>query len=136
MDLLGSIMESMEKPPTVDTKEKLRQKKAQEAFLKQQNKEKERMIKFRNETEIKVTKFVQDDNQTRLKFPPLNKVLRNIVHEISEDAGMLAYSFGEEEVDRYIMVFKKDFPPSEDELNALRNGQEWNDEIAKRLLAQ
>lgn len=49
---------------------------------------------------------------------------------------MLAYSFGEEEVDRYIMIFKKDYPPSEDELNALRNGEEWNDEIAKRLLAQ
>lgn len=49
---------------------------------------------------------------------------------------MLAYSFGEEEVDRYIMVFKKDCPPSDDELNALRDGQEWNDEIAKRLLAQ
>lgn len=49
---------------------------------------------------------------------------------------MIAYSFGEEEVDRYIMVFKKEFPPSEDELNALRNGQQWNDEIAKRLQAQ
>lgn len=49
---------------------------------------------------------------------------------------MLAYSFGEEEVDRYIMVFKKEFPPSDDELNALRDGQEWNDEIAKRLVAQ
>jgi len=49
---------------------------------------------------------------------------------------MLAYSFGEEEVDRYIMIFKKDSPPSEDELNALRNGQEWNDDIAKRLLEQ
>lgn len=49
---------------------------------------------------------------------------------------MLAHSFGEEEVDRYIMVFKKDSPPSEDELYALRNGQEWNDEIAKRLLEQ
>lgn len=49
---------------------------------------------------------------------------------------MLAYSFGEEEVDRYIMIFKKDFPPSEDELNALRNGQEWNDDIAKRLSEQ
>lgn len=49
---------------------------------------------------------------------------------------MLAHSFGEEEVDRYIMIFKKDFPPTEDELNALRNGQEWNDEVAKRLLAQ
>jgi len=49
---------------------------------------------------------------------------------------MLAYSFGEEEVDRYIMIFKKDSPPSEDELNALRNGQEWNDDIAKRLTEQ
>jgi len=49
---------------------------------------------------------------------------------------MLAYAFGEEEVDRYIMIFKKDFSPSEDELNALRNGQEWNDEIAERLIAQ
>jgi len=49
---------------------------------------------------------------------------------------MLAYSFGEEEVDRYIMIFKKDSPPSEDELNALRNGQEWNDDVAKRLSEQ
>ncbi|KAL5235023.1 hypothetical protein ACI65C_002433 [Semiaphis heraclei] len=136
MDLLGSIMKSMDKPPTVDTKEKLRQKKAQEVFIKQQNREKARMIQFRNETEKKVTSFVQDDHQTRLKFPTLNKVLRNIVHEIAEDAGMLAYSFGEEEVDRYIMIFKKDSPPTEDELNALRNGQEWNDDIAKRLTEQ
>lgn len=65
-----------------------------------------------------------------------NNIIKFFRHEIAEDAGMLAYSFGEEEVDRYIMVFKKDYPPSEDELNALRNGQEWNDEIAKRLLAQ
>ncbi|XP_050539523.1 sperm-associated antigen 7 [Daktulosphaira vitifoliae] len=136
MDLLGSIMNSMDKPPTIDTKEKLRQKKAQEAFLKQQNKEKARILQFRHETEIKVTAFAQDDYQTRLKFPTLDKVLRNIVHEISEDAGMLAYSFGEEEVDRYIMIFKKESPPCEDELNALRNGQEWNEEIAKRLAAQ
>lgn len=57
-------------------------------------------------------------------------------HEIAEDAGMIAHSFGEEEVDRYIMVFKKETPPSEDELNALRNGQQWSDEIAKSLQAQ
>jgi len=59
-----------------------------------------------------------------------------IRHEIAEDAGMLAYSFGEEEVDRYIMVFKKDNPPSDDELNALRSGHEWNDKVAQRILAQ
>lgn len=28
-------------------------------------------------------------------------------HELAETAGLLAYSFGVEEVDRHIMVFKK-----------------------------
>lgn len=39
-------------------------------------------------------------------------------------------SFGQEGLDRYIVVYKKQFPPSEDELYARRNGEEWNDEKA------
>lgn len=40
-------------------------------------------------------------------------------------------SFGDEDVDRYIVVYKKEFGPSEDEIVARRNGQQWNDEVAK-----
>lgn len=40
-------------------------------------------------------------------------------------------SFGDEDVDRYIVVYKKDFGPSEDEVFARRNGQQWNAETAK-----
>lgn len=40
-------------------------------------------------------------------------------------------SFGDEDVDRYIVVYKKDFGPSEDEVYARRNGQQWNAETAK-----
>lgn len=36
-------------------------------------------------------------------------------------------------MDRHIMIFKREHAPSEDHLNALRKGEEWNEEIAKRL---
>lgn len=51
-------------------------------------------------------------------------------HDIAEVAGLVAISFGLEGYDRYIMVYKKDHPPSEDELTARRNGEEWNSETA------
>lgn len=54
-------------------------------------------------------------------------------HDVAEVANVLAYSFGEEGVDRHIVLFKKDAAPSEDHLNALRRGEEWNEEIAQKL---
>lgn len=41
-------------------------------------------------------------------------------------------SFGVEDVDRYIVVYKKDFGPSEDEIAVRRNGEEWNDKTAAK----
>lgn len=52
---------------------------------------------------------------------------------MAEVANVLAYSFGEEGVDRYIMVFKREHVPSEDQLYILRRGEEWNEEVAKKL---
>ena len=46
---------------------------------------------------------------------------------------MVTYSFGEEGVDRYIVVYKKENVPDEDELNALRRGEEWNETKAKEV---
>lgn len=54
-------------------------------------------------------------------------------HDVAEVANVWAYSFGEEGVDRYIMIFKREHAPSEDQLNTLRKGEEWNEEVAKRL---
>lgn len=43
-------------------------------------------------------------------------------------------SFGQEDVDRYIVVYKKDYAPSDDEILARRNGEEWNKETAEKYL--
>lgn len=45
---------------------------------------------------------------------------------------MLGYSFGVDGVDRYTVIYKKDFAPTEDELAARRNGEAWNEETAKK----
>lgn len=45
---------------------------------------------------------------------------------------MIGYSFGVDGVDRYTVIYKKEFPPTEDELAARRNGEVWNEETAKK----
>lgn len=51
--------------------------------------------------------------------------------DVSEVGGLIAMSFGEEDIDRYTVVYKKDHGPSEDEIHARRNGVEWNEDKAK-----
>lgn len=56
----------------------------------------------------------------------------NFRHDVAQIAGLTAISFGEEDIDRYIVVYKKDHGPSEDEILARRNGDEWNAETAQK----
>lgn len=53
-------------------------------------------------------------------------------HDVSQIAGLTAISFGVEDIDRYIIVYKKDQLPSENEVCARRNGEEWNKETAEK----
>lgn len=52
-------------------------------------------------------------------------------HDVAGIAGLIAMSFGIEGVNRYIIVYKKDRGPSEDEVSARREGEEWNELKAK-----
>lgn len=54
-------------------------------------------------------------------------------HDVAEVASVWAYSFGEEGIDKHIVIFKREHAPSDDQLNALRRGEEWNAEIARRV---
>lgn len=128
MDLLGSILGSMDKskpaPPT--EKEKLLKKKQKELAAKMEEKQKEAKFKFRSKIEEMINSFLKDDEQRTHKFPVMDKYQRSVVHDVSEIAGLATYSFGEEDVDRHIQVWKKEFSPCEGELAALRRGEEWD----------
>lgn len=51
-------------------------------------------------------------------------------HDVCETADLFRMSFGEDGVDRHVMVYKKEHPPSEDEITARRNGEKWSKELA------
>lgn len=131
--MLGSILNSMDKPPSVSDKQKALMKKQREDLQKHQRAEAEKLKVFREKVEDKINKFLKDDKAKDYKFPPMDQIHRSIIHDVAEVANILAYSFGEEGVDRHIMIFKKEHAPSEDQLNTLRKGEEWNEEVAKRL---
>ncbi|KAK3912751.1 Sperm-associated antigen 7-like protein [Frankliniella fusca] len=126
MDLLGSILNSMDKPPTVNSQRNSLLKKQREEIQRKQKEERARLQAFRNEIEQKINKFIQDDSQHKFKFDPMDKVSRSIVHDVAEIAGLAAFSFGEEEVDRAVTLFKKECAPCDEELAALRRGEEWD----------
>nr|XP_039271034.1 sperm-associated antigen 7 homolog isoform X1 [Styela clava] len=126
MDLLGSILGNMEKPPSVSDEQRKKEKANKKKLEKLQDEERKGKAKFRKDTEDRISKFINDVDKTRLKFEPMNKIQRTIVHDVAEIAGLIGQAFGKEEDGRYIMLYKKDYPPTEEELSAYRNGEEWD----------
>ncbi|XP_018428090.1 PREDICTED: sperm-associated antigen 7 [Nanorana parkeri] len=126
-DLLSSILSSMERPPQVGDQESRRKAREQAARLKKmQEHEKRQKLEFRKRMEKEVSEFIQDTTQTKKKFQPMGKIERSILHDVVEVAGLTSFSFGEEEESRYVMIFKKEFAPCDEELEAYRNGEEWD----------
>ncbi|XP_029436520.1 sperm-associated antigen 7 [Rhinatrema bivittatum] len=138
-DLLGSILNSMEKPPSVGDTESRRRAREQAARLKKmQELEKRRKVEFRKQMEKEVCDFIQDSAQTKKTFQPMGKIERSILHDVVEVAGLTSFSFGDDEESRYVMIFKKEFAPSDEELEAYRKGEEWDPQKAgeKRKLKE
>uniref|UniRef100_A0A336M638 CSON012697 protein n=1 Tax=Culicoides sonorensis TaxID=179676 RepID=A0A336M638_CULSO len=152
MDLLGSILNSMDKPPSTDEKKKeqmksndlvlinvlivfyfdffqnLEQREEEEKIKEKQRKELQR---FRKYAEERISRFLNDERKC-LQFQPLDSIMRGIIHDIAETNKLVTMGFGIDGIDRYIVVYKKEhFPPSEDEISARKNGEEWNEETAK-----
>lgn len=136
MDLLGSILNSMEKPPSASSEKAKLIQKQKKMMEKQQAAQKAKLKAFREKIEKEINDFIQDAQKHKHKFPPMDKVYRNIIHDVSDIAGLCAFAFGEEEVDRYVMIFKKEHAPSDEELAAYRNGQEYDPLKAKELALQ
>ncbi|KAF7491764.1 Sperm-associated antigen 7 -like protein [Sarcoptes scabiei] len=120
MDLLGSILDSMEKPPQL--KQDVMRKKQQEKFEKLQQQEKEKLRKFRSDIEKRLVEMKENVNIEKIEFESMEKLHRTIVHDTADKHGLIVYSFGIEGCDRHCVVYKKEFKPSDKELEALRRG--------------
>lgn len=98
--------------------------------------EKRKLEEFRAQIQKRIHVFIKDASQRKMKFECMDKTHRTIVHEVADIASLTSFSFGQEEVDRYVMVWKKEFAPCDEELLAYRREEEWDPEKAKQLAAR
>ncbi|XP_063178480.1 sperm-associated antigen 7 isoform X2 [Chroicocephalus ridibundus] len=116
LDLLGSILSSMERPPAAADGEARRRAKEQAARVKKlQEQEKRQKVEFRKRMEQEVSQFIQATGEPRRRFQPMNKIERSILHDVAEVAGLTSFSFGDDEDSRYVMVFKKELAAQQEE---------------------
>merc|ERR1712136_511417 len=116
-------------------KERKKVKEHQKKMETLHQQEREKKLKFQKEVEKIIAHFVNSEDK-RFKMKPMNKLSRTVVHEIAEDAGLLTQAFGREEQDRYILLIKKDHPLTDDEMEAYKRGEEWNEEKAEEVKQQ
>ncbi|KAL8597672.1 hypothetical protein ACOMHN_012639 [Nucella lapillus] len=133
MDLLGSILGSMEKPPSIGGAERKKAQAQRKLVEKQREAEKNKLAEFREKIQKRIHEFIKNGDQQKFKFEIMEKVYRSIVHEVADVAGLASFSFGLEEEDRYVMLWKKEFAPSDEELLAYRRGEDWDPEKAKEM---
>ncbi|KAK3105210.1 hypothetical protein FSP39_019899 [Pinctada imbricata] len=103
---------------------------------RQQERDKKKLQDFREKAQKRIHEFIKDPSLQKYKFEAMDKVFRAIIHEVADVAGLTSFSFGLEEQDRYVMLWKKEFAPQDDELNAYKRGEEWDPEKAKETARQ
>lgn len=133
MDLLGSILNSMQKPPTASEAQKKAIKKHKEALERKKKEEKTILDKFCKRVEEKISNFIIDGKKPYLQFEPMDQMYRSVIRDAATTAGAQVYSFGQEGIDRYSVVYLKDKGPSEDELTVRRAGGIWDEEKAAEM---
>ncbi|CAG9794061.1 unnamed protein product [Diatraea saccharalis] len=133
MDLLDSILSSMQKPPAASEAQKNAMRKQKEAMEHRKKEEKLMLNKFRKRVEEKIANFIKDATKPHLQFDPMDEMYRAIIREIAETAGLQVFSFGQEGIDRYAVVYTKEKGPSQDELTVRREGRIWDEEKAVEM---
>lgn len=133
MDLLDSILNSMQTPPSASEAQKNAMKKQKEAIEKKHTEEKNMINKFRKKVEEKICEFVSNGKKPYLQFEPMDQMYRSIIRDVADCAGTQVYSFGQDGVDRYAVVYTKENGPTEDELTVRRAGGAWDDDKAAEM---
>ena len=103
-----------------------------EVLKKLHEAEKDKLRKFRVQIESVINKFVADETKSRHKLPPMDHTQRTVAQDVIDVAGLTCHTFGMEDVDRHIIVFKAESLPCEDELAALRRGEVYDPEQVKQ----
>eukprot|EP00052_Salpingoeca_macrocollata_P019286 m.159799 g.159799 ORF g.159799 m.159799 type:complete len:237 (+) comp20919_c0_seq2:723-1433(+) len=114
MSFLADLLNEQEAP--VRSKEEIdREKRKREIVRQRLAKEEEEMEKFREKIWKELKGFVASEGQqVYTAFGPMEGPFRAVVHEVSKELELVSHGFGQEGLDRKVVVFKKASAPPPD----------------------
>eukprot|EP01090_Pellita_catalonica_P016629 TRINITY_DN4811_c0_g1_i1.p1 TRINITY_DN4811_c0_g1~~TRINITY_DN4811_c0_g1_i1.p1 ORF type:complete len:217 (+),score=50.48 TRINITY_DN4811_c0_g1_i1:72-722(+) len=112
MDLLDSILTSINKTTEVRKIAQIKEATEQKQKKKQHELEKLKQKQWRMDVVRKLNEYVATDTETPIHFAPMTKIYRLIVHEVAERNALVSHSFGLDENDRITVVYKSTFAPT------------------------
>ncbi len=74
---------------------------------------------YRERVGVHMRRLMQSDDLKFMNYPPSDAEHRFVVAVEAEKCGLVSHEFGEEGIDRFIVVYKPEFEPSDDELARL-----------------
>jgi hypothetical protein len=95
------------------------------------------MARYRERVGRHLKKLIEDKELKWTQYPPMNQFHRLTVASMADELGLVSHEFGEEEIDRFIIVYKAEFAPSPDEIArlTLRHTHKLADESVERIIA-
>ena len=125
MDILGNILKNMTKPPVLaeDAEKKRCLEEAKRLRLEEQRK----VQSFQKKMKEMISKFAENETEERLQLEPMSKPQRAVVYNLLENLAydLVPYSFGREELDRHLIIFKSEHVPCDAELQAMKRGEAY-----------
>jgi len=121
----------MTKPPQLLSEKERLQRRKQIADLRKQKEElQHRILAFQDTLYFRVKEFLHDEKQDSLKLDHMSKPQRALAYSVLEkfNIKLVCQSFGKEEVDRHMVIFKPNSVPCDAEIFAMKRGDVYNPE--------
>jgi len=102
---------------------------AQEAHVKE-------IMAYRERVGNHMRRLIQTEELRFMQYPPCDVEHRYQVAKEAENCGLVSHEFGEEGIDRFIIVYKPEFEPDDDELArmALKYTRKMDESMIERAL--
>jgi hypothetical protein len=90
--------------------------KLMEDARKVQEVRKQEMLAYKERVGGHLRRLMQNDELGFMRYPPSEAEYRYVIAQEAESCGLVAHEFGEEGIDRFVIVYKPEFEPDDEEV--------------------
>lgn len=107
-----------------------------EAAKRVQEKARQELVAYKERVAGHMRKLMEGSSKWT-QYPPMDPARINLIAQVASTFGLVSHEFGEEGIDRFIIVYKPEFEPSQEEIARmnLKYTHKMDDNAVQKILA-